>query len=150
MVHKGLPFGLDVGVSYIAASGNRILGADLKWTVLPGGAAIPAAAVKLSATQADLFFVQARSYKADVLVSKGLGFLFDPYAGLGLQWINGDINAAGVATGLPPGVSGHHSETAVHLFAGLPVKLGFLKATGEYDYSFLSVSTFSLKVSFAL
>src|SRR5437899_10411050 len=51
-LQKGLPFDLDIGASYtsVPSTNISIIGGQLKWAILEGGAVLPAAAVRLSGT----------------------------------------------------------------------------------------------------
>ncbi len=148
-IHKGLPFGIDIGFSYFKyLSIFSVLGFDLKYAILPGGAAMPAVAARISYNKADIFFITTHVLKIDGVVSKKLGWFFDPYFGAGLQFASGDLSfSLPVAQGLSASVSGHKSFTTGHFYFGLPLKLVFFTLTSEYDYSFAGISTIGLKAS---
>lgn len=84
-LQKGLPFDIDVGAYLTVVPGSNVKawGAEIKYAIIGGGMALPAVAVRASATSlfgADQFTLKTQS--VDVSVSKGFALL-TPYAGLG-------------------------------------------------------------------
>lgn len=85
-LHKGLPFGIDIGVSYAQVPGSNIklIGAEARYAIVPGGVATPAVGLRASYTtlrgvdQLDL-----DTTGVDLSVSKGFANV-TPYAGVGL------------------------------------------------------------------
>ena len=85
-VHKGLPFGIDVGAMYSAIPNTNIklMGAEVRYALVEGGVAMPAVGLRASYTtirgvdQLDL-----NTTGVDISISKGLTF-FTPYAGVGI------------------------------------------------------------------
>lgn len=147
-IAKGLPFGVDLGFSWIGDGTNSLIGADIQYAFLQGGLALPSVAARVGMNWANIAYIKTRTTAFDVLVSKSLPII-DPYVGAGYQFVSGSLDApVGGATGLQ--VSGKASSSAPHLFVGLPIKLFVLKITGEYDYSFAGISTYGLKVGLAL
>jgi hypothetical protein len=151
-VHKGLPFGLEAGLSYIGYQDKaKILGGDLKWafTDLIKDAPL-SAAIRLNYTSEQLWYLKGHNFQTDFLISKNL-FIIEPYVGAGLQMWSGNIE---VPTGLPSGsglpasVSANASGTNAHVFAGAPLKLGVFWFTPEADYSTAKVVSFGTKFSF--
>jgi hypothetical protein len=85
--HKGLPMGFDVGAAYSVGVGGNIstLAYEVSYAILDGSVALPAVAVKYTATSL-LDGVSVLSYKSsafEIGVSKGFAIL-TPYAGIGL------------------------------------------------------------------
>jgi hypothetical protein len=148
-VHKGLPWGLDLGASYISLSGTSIIGLNAQWRFL-NNVALPAVAVRAGYTSftSTIFPVTSSSFKLDVVASKNL-FLIDPYVGAGIEFGSGQLNLDTSSLGLPGSVSVSSSVTSPHIFIGLPLKLAFIQFVGEYDYSFVGGSTYGGKASFA-
>jgi len=147
-LHKGLPFGIDLGFSYVKYQSYQIIGGSVKYAILAGNLAKPSVATRLSYNNSDLSYIKTRTWKLDVLVSKPIAFLFDPYAGIGYQIGGGTIDfPTGGGTGMPASVQGSQSVSAPHFFVGFPLKLALLKIVGEYDYSFSGFSTFGAKLS---
>ncbi len=143
-IHKGLPWGVDLGFTYAGFQGNSLIGGDIKWAFLPGNAARPSVDARVSYSSSNLFFLKTKTAKVDVLASKKLGWVLDPYVGMGMQFASGEIQ---VPVGQSLSVSGSHSASAFHMYAGLPIKLAFVKLTAEYDYSFIGMSSFGAKFS---
>ena len=84
-LHKGLPWGIDVGAFVAAASevDARLFGADIRYALVRDGLASPAVAVRLSGTRATgLGDLRLATAAADLLVSKKFAVL-TPYAGAG-------------------------------------------------------------------
>lgn len=82
---KGLPFGVDVGLTYGALDNAvaTIAGAELRWSVVAGGSLMPAVGLRVATTRLsgiDQLRLSNTSY--DVVVSKGFG-LATPYVSLG-------------------------------------------------------------------
>ena len=141
-VHKGLPAAIDIGFSYFGYQSNSLIGADVKWAFIRGSMISPSVALRVSGNLNRLFFMTTRTYDVDLVISKRVVLIFNPYVGGGLQFINGNIN-------VPPGltVSSQESTTTTHVYVGLPIRLGFIKLSPEYDYSAKGISTYGGKFS---
>jgi len=148
-VQKGLPWGIDLGASYISLAGTSVIGFNAQWRFL-NNVALPAVAVRAGYTSftSSVFPVNSSSFKVDVVASKNL-FLIDPYIGAGLELGSGQLNVDTSALGLPGSVSASSSVSSPHFFIGLPLKLGFIQFVGEYDYSVVAGGTYGGKASFA-
>lgn len=93
-LHKGLPFGIDLGVSYAQVPGSNIelLGAEVRYAILQGGVATPALGLRASYTslrgvdQLDL-----NTTGIDLAISKGFAFI-TPYAGVGVVRVSSKPN----------------------------------------------------------
>lgn len=82
---KGLPFGLDVGVTYGALdnAAANIAGAELRWAAIPGGALMPAVGLRVAATRlAGIEQLRLSNTSYELVVSKGFGPV-TPYLSLG-------------------------------------------------------------------
>ncbi|RZT94913.1 hypothetical protein [Rivibacter subsaxonicus] len=82
---KGLPFSIDVGVSYsgLPDVSGSLLGAELRWAFIEGGVATPAVALRLAGTRSNgIDQLDFSSASVDVSISKGFAFA-TPYAGIG-------------------------------------------------------------------
>jgi hypothetical protein len=151
-LHKGLPFGLEAGLSYIGYQNKlKVMGGDLKWAFTDLIKDSPfSAAFRLNYTSEELWYLKSHNFQTDFLISKNL-FIIEPYVGAGLQFWSGNIE---VPTGLPSGsglpasVSADASGTNAHFFAGAPLKLGLFWFTPEADYSTAKVVSFGTKFSF--
>lgn len=118
-IHKGLPFGIDIGAAYSTIPGTEIgvIGGEVRWAFIEGGVALPAVAVRGTATKlvgADQLDLETTSL--DISVSKGI-LNVTPYGGVGRVW----------TTSTPDGVPGLFKESFSQskLFAGVNVFLGF-------------------------
>lgn len=149
-VHKGLPFGVDVGFSYIGYKSDlKLFGGDVKWAFFPGDILLPSAAVRLNYTNEQLWYINGTMWQLDLLVSKNL-LIIEPYLGAGVQKWSGNLSIPTnlpAASGLPANVSSSTSGTNVHVFAGLPIKLALIHITPEIDHSTAGVTSFGAKFS---
>lgn len=141
-VQKGLPFGIDVGASVVAApdSDIKLLGAELKYAIVPGGVATPAVAVRAAATRlSGVSQLDLDTHSLELTVSKGF-LMLTPYAGVGRVW-----------GALTPNVAGLREEktNAGKVFAGVNVNLGLLNVAGEIDRTGDN-RTVSVKLGFRL
>jgi hypothetical protein len=143
--HKGLPFGVDIGASYIGYGDYKIVGGEVSYAPLPGGLVLPAVAIRASYNHADLSYIKANTTKFDVVVSKKLAFVFDPYVGAGIQMVKGTLDIP--VAQLPTTVSAKQSVTAGHVFVGFPLKLLVVNLTPEFDHSFAGMNTYGMKLS---
>jgi hypothetical protein len=148
-IHKGLPWGVDLGLSYISLGSTAVTGFNAQWRFL-NNVALPAVALRAGYTSftSTEFPVNSSSFKFDVVASKNL-FLIDPYIGAGVEFGSGELNIDTSALGLPGNVSASSSVVSPHIFVGLPLKLAFFQFVGEFDYSLTAGSNYGGKVSFA-
>ncbi len=129
-VHKGLPFGLDVGASLTAIPDTdfKVIGAELRYAILEGTIATPALAVRATYSKVTgIDQIDFDTMGLELAVSKGFTIL-TPYAGVGYLRSNSE-----------PGVDGLADESfdQQKVFAGLSVNLGFnlgleVDVTGDY------------------
>lgn len=124
---KGLPFNIDVGLSYSKVPGSNIdlWGGELRYAILDGSAALPALAVRGSYTK--LTGVDQMNFSTkglDLSVSKGFLFI-TPYAGLGKIWVSST----------PKGVPtlSDESFTLNKFFGGANIALGVVSFDLEAD-----------------
>ena len=135
---KGLPFGLDAGVSVGQAAGSdiRVWGGELRYAVAEGGLIAPALAVRGSFSRMEgVSQLDFNTRALDVSISKGfLGVT--PYGGVGYVWANGN----------PRGVAGLSSQNVglAKGFVGVNFGLGLFATGVEYD-STGGVGTLSAK-----
>jgi len=130
-VHKGLPFGIDIGgsIAAIPETDFQVIGAEVRYAFLRGSILTPAVALRgtysfttgvdeLDVTNAGL----------ELSISKGFAFL-TPYAGIGIIRTSGD-----------PGSGVAQSDEDVNLekaYVGININLGFnlgfeIDRTGEF------------------
>lgn len=141
-VHKGLPFGIDIGASLTQVPGSdiKLIGAELKYAIVSGNVALPAVAIRAAATRlsgVDQLDMDTRSL--ELTVSKGFLNL-TPYAGVGRVWGELTPNVAGLRKEKP---------TANKVYAGLNFNLGIANLAAEVDRTGGN-QTASLKLGFRL
>jgi hypothetical protein len=126
-VHKGLPFGIDLGVAYAAvpSSNIKLIGGELRWAVLSGGVATPAIALRASMTSlSGVDQLKLNTTGLDVSISKGFA-MFTPYVGVGTVRVKSD----------PKGTAGLTTESFSQgkVFGGLNLNLGLVNLALEGD-----------------
>ncbi|MBL7715221.1 MAG: hypothetical protein JNL01_07100 [Bdellovibrionales bacterium] len=146
-LHKGLPGRVDLGFSWVGYQGNSVYGIEAKFTPLEGPA-VPAIAIRGAYTFSKIYFMDTGTFTFDALISKKLAII-DPYLGFGYIYYSGNLI---VPTGqsLAPTISAASSGGTGRFFIGLPLKLGFLKLTPEWESTFSKISNIGLKASLAL
>ena len=131
VVHKGLPFGIDLGAFYSTVPGADVdvYGGEIRYAILEGGTATPGLALRASYTTTQgLEDFDYQAWGADISVSKGFAFL-TPYAGIGYVMAKADPSGANAqAAGLSK-VEVEHER----LFVGLRLSLLLLELTPEYE-----------------
>lgn len=140
--HKGLPFNVDIGASLAAVPGTdiKLVGAEIKYALLAGGAALPAVAIRGAATRmSGVSELDLNTRSVELTVSKGF-LMFTPYAGVGKVWGS-----------LTPNVSELQkvSTNANKLFAGVNFNLGLANLAAEVDRTGGN-DTVSVKLGFRL
>jgi hypothetical protein len=138
-VHKGLPAGFDIGLTYASIPGSNIryTGGELRYAILKGGAASPALAVRGSITKlsgVDQLAFDTRGI--DVSISKGFALL-TPYAGIGRVWIESD----------PRGTGGLQKEefSLTKVFVGVGMNFAVLNVNLQADKTG-DASSYSVKL----
>lgn len=126
-VHKGLPFGFDVGALYSQVPDTNITlwGAELRYAIVDGSTVMPAIGLRASFTTlegVDQLDLETRSL--DISVSKGFA-IFTPYIGIGTVWITA------TPQNIPTLTEEDFKETKV--FGGLNVNLAILNLALEAD-----------------
>lgn len=136
-VHKGLPFGIDLGASLAVVPTTDIiaLGAELRYAFLKGSIITPAVAARVhySVIQG-VDELDVDNSGVELTISKGF-LMFTPYAGIGAIRTSGSAN----------GVAGLNDESVNQekVYVGLNINLGFnfgveADRTGDFN-------TFSIK-----
>jgi hypothetical protein len=138
-LHKGLPAGFDIGLTYASIPGSNITytGGELRYAILQGGVASPAIAVRGSLTKlsgVDQLSLDTRG--VDISISKGFAFL-TPYAGIGRVWVESD----------PRGTGGLRTEkfSLTKVFVGLGMNFAVLNLNLQADRTG-DASSFSAKL----
>lgn len=88
-VHKGLPFGLDIGGSYSAVPDSNVKawGAEVRYAIIKGSTTMPALALRVSFSALDgVDQLKLNTTGVDLSISKGFA-VFTPYAGIGKVWV---------------------------------------------------------------
>jgi hypothetical protein len=126
--HKGLPGGWDIG-AFISRGmdtqgepdGIDQRGVALKWALIEGNTALPAVALRASATElTGIGQYSLKTQGLDLSISKGLA-LFTPYAGVGV------VQAKGRSAALSD------SATLNKTFVGIGTNLLLININMEYD-----------------
>ncbi|MCF6323341.1 MAG: hypothetical protein L3J89_03295 [Gammaproteobacteria bacterium] len=94
IVRKGLPFGVDLGVSYVSVPGSNvtIMGGEIRKALLEGSTVMPAISLSLhTASLSGVDDLDISTYGFDVGISKGFA-MFTPYASVGQVWFDGSEN----------------------------------------------------------
>lgn len=139
-LHKGLPAGFDIGLTYASIPGSNIkyTGGELRYAILKGGTASPALAVRGSITKlsgVDQLSLDTRGL--DISISKGFAFL-TPYAGIGRVWVESD----------PRGTAGFlqtEKFALTKVFVGLGMNFTVLNLNVQADKTG-DASSYSLKL----
>ncbi len=95
-VHKGLPFGFDIGASYAAVpdSNIKVWGAEVRYAILKGSTATPALALRGSYSALEgVSQLKLTTTGVDLSISKGFA-MFTPYAGVGKVWVRSSPDAS--------------------------------------------------------
>lgn len=101
-VHKGLPFGIDVGLMYakIPSSNIKYTGGEIRYAILEGSTLTPAVAIRGSVTKlSGIDELDFDTKGVDVSISKGFA-MFTPYAGVGRVWATSTPKGAAATAGL--------------------------------------------------
>lgn len=130
-LHKGLPFGFDIGAFYTSVPNSNIglVGGELRYAIVEGGTLT--AAVSIRGTFSRLTGVDELDLTTrglELSISKGFAF-FTPYAGIGTVWIDSEttndvLNTAGVKD---------ESLTKSKYFLGFNLNLGLMNFTAETE-----------------
>ncbi len=147
-LHKGLPGGLDIGISvfYWVSNGQPLstFGGDVKWTFFQRPV-LPALAIRASFDLNNLWFATTNTYDLDALISYPL-VVIDPYVGIGVSYWNGALS---VPVGAGMTISNSTWGWAPRAYAGFPLKMGIFRITGQAEYNFMTnLFTVGGKVSF--
>jgi hypothetical protein len=154
-LHKGLPGNVDLGFSYSTYPDSRgrklytAYGADVKWAFLPP-AGYPTLAVRGSWSYNSLFFMRTHTYAFDLVASKTLAFVLEPYGGLGMQIWSGEVSLPAGVPAPPSGVTLNQSGVNPRFFGGAVFKVPGIRLAAEADYSTAGILTFGGKLSFGI
>lgn len=139
---KGLPFGIDVALSYVEVptTNIRVMGGEIRKAIVSGGMVSPSVGVTVHASQlAGVSALDVTTYGVGLGVSKGF-VLVTPYAGIDQVFYKMSEN---VGIGLAEA-----SDSFTRYHVGAKLSLGFLKLTGQADFG--AATTYSMKLSVGL
>jgi len=133
LVRKGIPGGVDFGVSYtpkVLGNDLSVIGGEVKWSFIQGSMLTPAMAVRLDyhrVLEAEDFTLQTAS--GDISISKGFGPII-PYTGVGMVFIFCDTDAPVIGSGVPLKPA---ELRELKGYAGMRLTLGFIQLNPEID-----------------
>lgn len=140
-LHKGLPFGFDVGASYAAVpnSNIKLMGAELRYALIEGGIATPAVGLRASyTTMQGVDQLDLNTTGLDLSISKGFTF-FTPYAGVGI------VRTSSTPNGVPGLVRTTFNQHKV--FVGANINFTLVNIAVEADRTG-DASTYGAKLGF--
>ncbi|HEY0511482.1 MAG TPA: hypothetical protein VGH73_06240 [Thermoanaerobaculia bacterium] len=117
-LRKGLPGGVDLGVSYGKALGGdvNLLSAEIQYAVVSGGLLSPALSVRVTGTRTmNRKAYGLDQYGAELLLSKGFPVV-TPYVGVGVVHSRGTLDS-------PLGLAREDTATRPVAFAGVTLSL---------------------------
>lgn len=125
-LHKGLPFGIDVGAFYtnIPSSNIGVFGAEVRYAILKGSTITPALAIR--GTYSKLSGVDnfgLTTMGLELTISKGF-VMFTPYAGIGRIQMDGKTSIPGISD---------ESVSENKYFIGLNFNLGLMNFAAETE-----------------
>ncbi len=128
-LNKGLPFGIDVGVMYssVPSTNIKLYGGELRYAIVPGGAATPAIGIRGSYTK--LTGVDQLDFDTkglDLSISKGF-LMFTPYAGVGKVWV------ASTPKSIPTSTPTKESLSLNTVYVGINMNFGLTNLAFEGD-----------------
>jgi hypothetical protein len=139
-LHKGLPFGLDVGASLVMVpdSNIKLFGMEARYALLEGTAATPALGIRAAfSTLSGVSQLDVNTQSVELIASKGF-IMLTPYVGVGRVWGSATPNVGNLKKS---------STTANKIFAGLNANFGLINVAGEVDRTGDN-DTVSVKVGF--
>jgi hypothetical protein len=142
--HKGLPFGIDFGLMYgaVPSTNIKLLGAELRYAVVEGGAALPAIGIRGSHTKlSGVDQLDFNTSGVDLSISKGF-LIFTPYAGIGKVWTTSTPHV----TPNPNNLS-KESFSLNKAFVGVNLNFGLVNIAVEGDRTG-EASTYGAKLGF--
>lgn len=132
-LHKGLPFGFDiggfVGNAHQDGESYSLRGYELRYALLEGSTVTPAIGLRGAYTKLDNDALDLSTKSLDLGISKGFAFL-TPYAGVGRVWVDSTVD----------------DVTLTKTYAGLNIGLGLFAVDIEVDKTG-EVTTYGLKAA---
>jgi len=142
-LHKGLPFGMDVGfmMASVPSSNIRLTGAEFRYAIVEGGAAVPAVAARVTYSKLDgVDQLDMNTTGVELSISKGFAMV-TPYAGIGQNWVSS------TPKGTAATVLDKEDYTQTKTYLGVNVNLGLMNLAFETDKTGDS-NTYSAKFGF--
>lgn len=141
---KGLPFGLDVGLSYITVPGSNasVIGGEVRKAILEGSTVTPAVSVGAHYSRLNgVGDLDLYTWGVGVGISKGF-LIFTPYAAVDEVWYKGSENS-------PLVTLSDASGSATRAQVGLKVALlPVMNVVGQADFGPVNSYTLRLNVGF--
>jgi hypothetical protein len=125
-LHKGLPFGFDVGAFYTIVPDSNIeaIGGELRYEILEGGTISPSVAVRGTySILSGVDDLDLTTTGVEFSISKGFA-MFTPYAGVGRIKMDGETTYDSLSD---------ESITKSKYFVGLNFNLGLVNFTAETE-----------------
>lgn len=97
-IHKGLPFGFDIGafISKVSDANISLIGAEARWELIDDGIAMPAVGLRIAGTkETGVGQVDLSTLSADIVLSKKLT-LVTPFIGAGRVQVKSKPNIGGL------------------------------------------------------
>ena len=144
-LHKGLPFGIDLGAVYTSIPGANIgyYGGELRYSFVSGNVALPAVSVRGTMTKlTGVKEMDLSTTGIELSVSKGF-LMLTPYVGVGQVW--GSADPKGLTLG--PITLKKSEPSMSKTFAGLNFNMGLMNFAFEWDKTG-DANTYSGKLGF--
>jgi hypothetical protein len=132
-VRKGLPFDIDLGVSYamVPDSNIQVIGGEIQYAIMDGSVALPALALRGHySTLLGVDDLDLTVYGGDLVLSKGFLFL-TPYIGGGVLQTEGEYK--GNTSQSEP--LADYRETTQRVFGGVQIAMALLRITLDAEYA---------------
>lgn len=97
-IHKGLPFGFDIGafISKVSDANISLIGAEARWALIDDGIATPAVGLRIAGTkETGVGQIDLSTLSADIVLSKKLTFV-TPFIGAGRVQVKSKPNVGGL------------------------------------------------------
>jgi len=125
-IHKGLPFGFDIGafISKVSDANISLIGAEARWAILDDGIATPALGLRIAGTkETGVGQIDLSTLSADIVLSKKLT-LVTPFIGAGRVQVKSKPNVGGLK---------EEKFSQSRIFAGLNVNLAVVNVAVEAE-----------------
>jgi len=143
--HKGLPFGIDLGLVYstLPMADLSYIGGEVRYSFVSGNVAMPAIAVRGTYTQLmGVDEVDLSTKGIELTVSKGF-LMLTPYGGIGNVWTSGELSYSEAGNT----VSASADPSQFKYFVGLNINMGLMNVVAEMDQTG-DAKTFTGKLGF--